>query len=59
MPQTPRLLANNQTYASRYEEPDRTARPHLGVAVVACMDARLDLFGALGLADGDAHLIRN
>lgn len=59
MSQTDRLLANNRAYAARYQEPQRTASPHLQVAVVACMDARLDLFGALGLVDGDAHLIRN
>jgi carbonic anhydrase len=34
-------------------------RPRLGVAVVSCMDARIDLFDLLGLADGDAHLLRN
>ena len=34
-------------------------RPKLRLAVVACMDSRLDLFGALGLEIGDAHLIRN
>jgi carbonic anhydrase len=35
------------------------ARPARGLAVVACMDARLDLFGVFGLAIGDAHVIRN
>jgi carbonic anhydrase len=35
------------------------ARPATGVAVVACMDARLDVYRVLGLADGDAHVIRN
>ena len=35
------------------------ARPATGIAVVACMDARLDVYSALGLADGDAHVIRN
>jgi carbonic anhydrase len=33
--------------------------PRLRLAVLACMDARLDLFGALGLTVGDAHLVRN
>ncbi len=37
----------------------RTPRPARRVAVVACMDARLDLFAILGLKPGDAHLIRN
>src|SRR2546429_9993974 len=37
----------------------RPLRPRLRLAVVACMDSRLDLFSALGLEIGDAHLIRN
>jgi carbonic anhydrase len=35
------------------------ARPRTGVAVVACMDARLDVYRILGLTEGDAHVIRN
>jgi carbonic anhydrase len=35
------------------------ARPASGIAIVACMDARLNVYGALGLAEGDAHVIRN
>jgi carbonic anhydrase len=37
----------------------RPVRPKLRLAIVTCMDSRLDLFGALGLEIGDAHLIRN
>lgn len=38
---------------------DLPARPASGVAIVACMDARLDVHRLLGLADGDAHVLRN
>lgn len=36
-----------------------TARPRLRLAVVTCMDARIDVFRILGLTDGDAHILRN
>jgi carbonic anhydrase len=49
----------NQAYASTFHDPGRDARPVLGVAVVACMDARIDLHRALGLDLGDCHTIRN
>src|SRR3954449_9837000 len=52
------LVHANQGYATTFPGP-RPLRPRLRLAVVACMDSRLDLFGALGLAIGDAHLIRN
>jgi carbonic anhydrase len=48
--------------ASRAEElaaPDLDAQPRRKVAVVACMDARIELFSLLGLERGDAHIIRN
>src|SRR5690606_38142245 len=45
-------------YALTFPGP-RPLRPKLRLAVIACMDSRLDLFGALDLAIGDAHLIRN
>ena len=54
------LVANAAEHTAAFDEtPDRTPRPKRRVAVVACMDARLDLFGILGLKPGDAHLIRN
>ncbi|WP_223837899.1 beta-class carbonic anhydrase [Streptomyces venezuelae] len=56
---TDRLLAANRAYAARFTDPGMDARPVLGVAVVACMDARLDLHAALGLELGDCHTIRN
>jgi carbonic anhydrase len=52
------LLHANQGYAERFPGP-RPRRPRLRLAVLACMDSRLDLFGALGLEIGDAHLVRN
>ncbi|MEV4622994.1 carbonic anhydrase [Asanoa sp. NPDC049573] len=52
------LLHANEAYSARFEGA-RPQRPKLRLAVVACMDSRLDLFGALGLQIGDAHLIRN
>jgi len=52
------LLHANERYASTFPGP-RPLRPKLRLTVVTCMDSRLDLFGALGLEIGDAHLIRN
>ncbi len=52
------LIHANEEYAARFPGP-RPLKPKLRLAVVACMDSRLDLFGALGLDIGDAHLVRN
>ncbi|MFL6163406.1 MAG: beta-class carbonic anhydrase [Jatrophihabitantaceae bacterium] len=52
------LLAANAGYVETFAGP-RPVQPALRLAVVACMDSRLALFGALGLRIGDAHLIRN
>ncbi|MGD0196839.1 MAG: carbonic anhydrase [Solirubrobacteraceae bacterium] len=59
MSNTDELLANNADYASSFELGDLPIPPARKVAVVACMDARLNVFGALGLQEGDAHVIRN
>ncbi len=56
---TDRLVAANAAYADAFTDPGMDARPVLQVAVVACMDARLDLHAALGLKLGDCHTIRN
>ena len=53
------LVASAAEHTLTRRAPVRTPRPTRKVAVVACMDARLDLFAILGLAPGDAHLIRN
>lgn len=55
---TDRLLANNAVYAQEFNGP-LPLPPALGVAVVACMDARLNVYGILGLEEGQAHVIRN
>ncbi|MEU2377664.1 beta-class carbonic anhydrase [Streptomyces misionensis] len=56
---TDRLVDSNRRYAAEFTDPGMDARPVLKVAVVACMDARLDLHAALGLQLGDCHTIRN
>ncbi|MEU0034436.1 MULTISPECIES: carbonic anhydrase [unclassified Streptomyces] len=56
---TDRLVEANHRYAAAFADPGMDARPVLHVAVVACMDARLDLHAALGLELGDCHTIRN
>ncbi|MEU3524415.1 carbonic anhydrase [Streptomyces sp. NPDC038707] len=56
---TDRLVAANRRYAEAFTDPGMDASPVLHVAVVACMDARLDLHRALGLELGDCHTIRN
>lgn len=58
MSATDHLLHANDEYATKFPGP-RPLRPKLRTAIIACMDSRLDLFGALGLEIGDAHLIRN
>jgi carbonic anhydrase len=56
---TDKLLQNNASYAETFEKGDLALPPASGVAVVACMDARLDVHKILGLKEGDAHVIRN
>jgi carbonic anhydrase len=55
---TDELLANNARYAESFSGP-LPLPPSKHVAVVACMDARLDVYRALGLHEGEAHVIRN
>jgi carbonic anhydrase len=52
------LLENNEKYAAEFGG-GLPAPPAKHLAVVACMDARVDVFRVLGLAEGDAHVIRN
>lgn len=54
-----RLLAENQRYTDAFDRSALTAAPLSGLAIVACMDARLDVEESLGLRTGDAHIIRN
>ncbi|HWM60487.1 MAG TPA: carbonic anhydrase [Pseudonocardia sp.] len=55
---TDELLANNARYAEGFSGP-LPLPPARHVAVLACMDARLNVYGILGLNEGDAHVIRN
>ena len=52
------LLANNERYAASFNGP-LPLPPAAHLAVVACMDARLNVYGILGLKEGEAHVIRN
>lgn len=53
------LLANNRRYAASVDERELPVPPSLEVAIVACMDARIDVYSLLGLSLGEAHVIRN
>jgi carbonic anhydrase len=53
------LLINNEAYADDFGEAGLAKAPAKGLAVVACMDARMNLYDILGLEPGDAHVIRN
>ena len=53
------LLANNAAYAASFDKGELPMPPAKHVAIVACMDARVNVYGALGLREGDAHVIRN
>ena len=59
MSTTDDLLQNAESYAAGFDKADLPMPPGKGVAVVACMDARVNPYGLLGLEEGDAHVIRN
>lgn len=59
MTATDEMLAANEGFAAGFDKPGLPGPPSRGVAVVACMDARLDVYRVLGLGDGEAHVIRN
>jgi carbonic anhydrase len=54
-----RILHENLRYVEAFDRSALTAAPLSGLAIIACMDARLDVEEALGLRTGDAHIIRN
>jgi carbonic anhydrase len=54
-----RVLDENRRYVEAFDRSALTASPLSGLAIIACMDARLDVEEALGLRTGDAHIIRN
>lgn len=56
---TDELLENNQQYAAGFDKGDLPMPPGKQTAVLACMDARLNVYGILGLEEGQAHVIRN
>jgi carbonic anhydrase len=56
---TDELLENAKAYAEGFDKGDLPLPPGKKVAIVACMDARLNPYGILGLQEGDAHVIRN
>ena len=56
---TDELLASAQDYSTGVSHGDLPMPPGRQVAVVACMDARLNVYGLLGLSEGEAHVIRN
>jgi carbonic anhydrase len=53
------LLVNNQSFATSVPAGHLDVRPSRRLAVVTCMDSRLDVFAALGLRGGEAHILRN
>ena len=59
MSNTDDLIANNESYVASFDKADLPLPPAKKTAVIACMDARLNVYGALGLKEGDAHVIRN
>ncbi len=54
-----RILDENRRYVEAFDRSALTAAPLSGLAILACMDARLDVEETLGLRTGDAHIIRN
>jgi carbonic anhydrase len=58
-PNTDELLANNEAYVAQFADHGLQLSPKRHLAVVACMDSRMDIFEMLGLKHGDAHIIRN
>jgi carbonic anhydrase len=59
MSTTESLLRNNEKHASNFQKGHLPMPPAKRLAVLACMDARLDVHKILGLDEGDAHVIRN
>jgi carbonic anhydrase len=54
-----RILEENARFTEAYDRSALTAAPLTGIAILACMDARIDVEDALGLRVGDAHIVRN
>lgn len=58
-PNADELLLNNVDFSSHFSDQGLAVEPRRHLAVVACMDSRMDIFEMLGLAHGDAHIVRN
>lgn len=58
-PNADELVANNRRFATNFADRGLALAPRRHLAVVACMDSRMDIFQLLGMAHGDAHIIRN
>jgi carbonic anhydrase len=58
-PSADELIANNASYAEQFDDRGLAVAPRRRLAIVACMDSRMDIFEMLGLGQGDAHVIRN
>jgi carbonic anhydrase len=58
-PNADELLANNERFVVGYADQELSLRPRRQLAIVACMDSRMDIFQMLGLGHGEAHIIRN
>ncbi|HAP74785.1 MAG TPA: carbonic anhydrase [Acidimicrobiaceae bacterium] len=58
-PNADELLANNAAYVEQFSDHGLGVRPRRQLAIVACMDSRMDIFEMLGLEHGEAHIIRN
>jgi carbonic anhydrase len=54
-----KLIAQNEEFAGSLPEQHLDVRPSRELAIVTCMDSRLDVFAALGLGNGEAHVLRN
>ena len=59
VPNADEMLARNVEYAARFADDHLPVAPRRQLAIVACMDSRMDIFEMLGLAHGEAHVIRN
>ena len=58
-PSVDALVSANEAYAAEFHDADLQVAPTRRLAVVACMDSRMDIFQILGLGNGEAHIIRN
>jgi carbonic anhydrase len=59
MSATDEMLSANRAYSASFDKGGLPSPPARKTAVVACMDARVNVYGMLGLSEGDAHVIRN